>query len=249
MAEVQRYLSASSGPPAPATAIMVPHAGYVYSGAVAGQVFAAVDVPPRVIVLCPNHTGHGPRVAVGHASRWRIPGADVAVDGELANAIVAACPLAERDDEAHRFEHAIEVELPFLVARRPDVRIVPIVLGGLSAAEAIAVGEALWQAAARDPAPTLVVASSDMSHYLPDAQARQIDREALAPLLAFDPDRLHHTVRTRDISMCGYIPATAMLAYARAAGASAPELLAYATSGDAFGDTDRVVGYAGVVIR
>jgi AmmeMemoRadiSam system protein B len=143
------------------------------------------------------------------------------------------------------------------------VRIVPIVLAGLSEPEAIALGEALHRASQRvsaegardpqavrsDPVDVLVVASSDMSHYLPDDDTRRIDRMALEPLLGFDPGALYRTVRAHDISMCGFIPATAMLAYARAAGATAaPELVAYATSGDAFGDRDRVVGYAGVVV-
>jgi AmmeMemoRadiSam system protein B len=112
----------------------------------------------------------------------------------------------------------------------------------------IAVGEQLHAAVAASGHRVLVVASSDMSHYLPDARAREVDRQALAPLLAFDPAGLYRTVTEHQISMCGYLPATAMLAYARRAGAGAPELIGYATSGDAFGDRDRVVGYAGVLL-
>jgi hypothetical protein len=119
-------------------------------------------------------------------------------------------------------------------------------------AEAIALGQALWRAASRvrvdGGGDVLVVASSDMSHYLPDAEARAVDRTALEPLLAFDPSGLYRTVADNDISMCGFIPATALLAYAREAGAAAPELVGYATSGDAFGDRSRVVGYAGVML-
>ena len=248
-AAVSTYLQASGATPQPAVAVMVPHAGYVYSGAVAGHVFAAVEVPSRVIILCPNHTGRGPRVAVAQAHAWQIPGADVAIDRALADEILAACPLAEPDDEAHRFEHAIEVELPFLIARQPQVQIVPIVLGGLSATEAISLGDALWRVCRQYAPEVLLVASSDMSHYLPDSEARRVDRDALSPLLSFDPHGLHETVTQRNISMCGFIPATAMLAYARASGATRPELVAYATSGDAFGDTSQVVGYAGVVVR
>jgi AmmeMemoRadiSam system protein B len=229
-------------------AVMVPHAGYVYSGDVAGQVFANIDVPEAVIVLCPNHTGRGARISIAAASAFAMPGGTVPIDAELAAALRAELPGAEMDDDAHRHEHAIEVELPFLHARQERVRIVPLVLGGLSEAEAIELGRGLWRAAKRSKARPLVVASSDMSHYLPDAEARRVDQVALAPLLALDPGGLYRTVYQRQISMCGYIPATAMLAYAREAGAYRPELVGYATSGDAFGDRERVVGYAGVVV-
>lgn len=240
--------------PRRACAVMAPHAGYVYSGGVAGKVFAAIEVPRRVILLGPNHTGRGPRISVMASGAWRIPGADVPIDEELAAAILDAFPAASPDREAHRFEHALEVELPFLVARQPDLRIVPVVLGLLSAGDAVAFGKALHRAvsqvlrAATEPGDVLVVASSDMSHYLPDDTAREVDRTALTPLLAFDPEGLYRTVVEQDISMCGFIPATAMLSYAREAGAARPELVAYATSAEAFGDRSRVVGYAGVIL-
>jgi AmmeMemoRadiSam system protein B len=234
----------------PAVAVMAPHAGYVYSGGIAGAVFAAVVVPPRVILLCPNHTGMGPRISVVPDGAFRIPGADIPVDAPLAAAILREVPGAAADRDAHAHEHAIEVELPFLLARQPALTIVPIVLAGLSAREAIALGEALARAVAATAAPgeVLLVASSDMSHYLPDAVARTVDHQALEPLLAYDAPALYRTVVDNDISMCGFIPATAMLAYAHATGAPAPELVGYATSGDAFGDRSRVVGYAGVLI-
>lgn len=248
-AEVQGFLTdAHAERPRRAVAVMAPHAGYVYSGGVAGQVFAGVEVPDTVVLLCPNHTGRGARIAVAPHGAWHLPGADIPIDSELAAEILARVPDARADAEAHRYEHAIEVELPFLLARQPALKVVPIVLGHLSAAEAISLGEQLDQAVRAVGRPVLVVASSDMSHYLPDADTRAIDRVALEPLLAFDPAALYRTVADNDISMCGFIPATAMLAYARAAGAAAPELVGYATSGDAFGDRDRVVGYAGVVL-
>ena len=241
--------AAGADRPSAAVGVMAPHAGYVYSGQVAGRVFAAVEVPERVVVLGPNHTGLGRRVAVVDAGSFRLPGAEVAIDEELCAAVLAEVPGAEVDHEAHRFEHAIEVELPFLRARQPALRIVPVVLAGLSEADAIAVGEGLHRAAQRVSGPVLVVASSDMSHYLPDAEARRVNHQALAPLLAFDPAGLYRTVRRNDISMCGFIPATAMLTYARLAGAAGPSLVGYATSGETSGDLARVVGYAGVVVR
>lgn len=252
--QVHAYLEAGKGqePARRAIAAMAPHAGYMFSGGVAGRVFARIHVPGRVIILCPNHTGQGQRISVMNRGAFRIPGADIPIDEELADAILGEVPGASADRAAHRLEHAIEVELPFLLARQPDLRIVPIVLSLVRESEAIELGKAMHRAAGRIGAlpgrDVLLVASSDMSHYLPDAEARRVDRMALGPLLEFDPSGLYRTVVTHDISMCGFIPATAMLAYAAAAGARSPELVGYATSGEAYGDTSQVVGYAGVVI-
>jgi AmmeMemoRadiSam system protein B len=257
--EVEGYLAAGAssvaGPgsgaehrPLHAIGVVAPHAGYVYSGGIAGKVFAAVTVPERVIVLCPNHTGRGRRIAVANRGTFALPGASVPVDADLADRILAEIDGATADWEAHRAEHAIEVELPFLLARRADVRIVPVVLGGLAEDDAIALGLALHRAAEAVAGDVLVVASSDMSHYLPDDITREQDAKALAPLLAFDARGLYRAVIEHDISMCGFIPATAMLAFAGQQNAGTPALVGYATSGDAFGERDRVVGYAGVVV-
>lgn len=248
--EVEGHLAAGGGgAPARALALVAPHAGYMYSGGVAGQIFARVVVPARVVVMGPNHTGRGERVSVVPAGAYQLPGGAVPIDGELAAAILDEVSGARADADAHRSEHSVEVELPFLRARQPEIQFVPMVLAGLSEKDAIAVGEGLARAVARVGADVLVVASSDMSHYLPDAEARRVDKIALDALLTGDAATLHRTVRERDISMCGVVPTTAMLAYARAAGAAAPpELVAYATSGDSSGDRSRVVGYAGVLI-
>jgi AmmeMemoRadiSam system protein B len=229
-------------------AVMAPHAGYVYSGGVAGAVFAATEVPRRVVVLAPNHTGDGARGAVWQKGAFALPGATVPVDEELCRLWLAECPLLEADHAAHRHEHALEVELPFLRARRPDLLLTPVILGGLDDDECIAVGEALARVVASLGEQVLVVASSDMSHYLPDDVTRQIDQRALEPLLQLDARGLYRRVRDEDISMCGVLPATAMLAYAVSRGATSARLLQYATSGDAFGDRSRVVGYAGVLV-
>lgn len=243
-AEVARFLGAVAA--SPAIGVVAPHAGFVYSGKTAGKVYAAIDVSPSVVVLAPNHTGLGSRVAMVASGVFRMPSGDVPVDEELAAAFLREVPLARDDVRAHLREHALEVQLPFLVARRADVRIVPIVLGGLSRDEAIGVGEGLARAV---PAGTLVVASSDMSHYLSDAETRIADRPAIDAMLSLDPGALFDTVERNDISMCGYLPATAMLAYARLRGAKSADLVAYTTSAEAFGDKDRVVGYAGVIVR
>ena len=240
------------GPDAPgeaAVAVMCPHAGWVYSGKLAARTLAAVRVPERVVVMCPNHTGRGARVAVMTGGAWQVPGARVPVDAPLATAILAearAVRGVRADEAAHAGEHAIEVLVPLLLARQPALRIVPIVVGGLAADECAELGRAIARAVASSD--VLVVASSDMSHYLRDDETRRRDQAALDALVTGDPDALVDAVVTHDVSMCGVRPAAAMLAYARARGAGRPRLVGYATSGEAFGDFDRVVGYAGVVV-
>ena len=231
-----------------ALGVVAPHAGYIYSGALAGKTFARVQVPARVIVLGPNHTGRGSPVSVVPRGAFQIPGVTVEIDDELSAAILSRVPGAKDDVRAHEREHSIEVELPFLVARRMDVRFVPIVLGSLDADRAVAVGRGLAKAIEDVGGDVLVVASSDMNHYLSDAETRTKDQPAIERMLALDPEGLYGVVEANDISMCGILPVTAMLACARERGATRAELVGYATSGDAFGDLDRVVGYAGVVV-
>jgi AmmeMemoRadiSam system protein B len=233
------------GAPAHHLGVLAPHAGYVYSGGVAGAVFGATAIPVRVVVLAPNHTGRGAMAALWPRGAFALPGGAVAVDEELGARLLGRVGIVE-DRRAHQLEHALEVELPFLRALRASVRVTPLVLGPLDAEECVAVGELLARAIGAED--ILVVASSDMNHYLADDVTRVRDRAALAPLLALDPERLHRVVRDEDHSMCGVVPATVMLACARARGARSARLVAYATSGDAFGDRERVVGYAGVVV-
>lgn len=251
-----------------AIAVVSPHAGWRYAGALAGQLFASVVVPARVVVMAPNHTGRGARASVWPDGSWRLPGLDVPIDGGfarrlLANAAAAGVPL-EADCEAHLEEHAIEVLLPLLAARQPTLHLVPVVLGGLSFRECEALAAALAHAVretdgsspaersgasgAGAPASTLIVASSDMSHYLPDADTRAIDRLALAPLTSLNARGLWEAVRENGITMCGYIPTTVALLAAQALGGRHAQLVGYATSADAGGDRDRVVGYAAVAV-
>jgi AmmeMemoRadiSam system protein B len=246
-AEVQRFLGSGDGA-RPRIGVVAPHAGYVYSGGVAGKVFAATVIPRRVVVLAPNHTGRGARVAVWSRGAFALPGDQVPVDEELCARLLDAGAGTVADHEAHRYEHALEVELPFVRARRPDAIVTPVIVGGLDGAECVALGRTLAEVVAAVGEDVLVVASSDMSHYLTDDVTRRIDKRAIAPMLACDPEGLYDVVAREDISMCGVLPATVMLAYARARGATLGTLVAYGTSADAFGDTDRVVGYAGIAV-
>jgi AmmeMemoRadiSam system protein B len=236
---------ASAVPPRHAFGVLSPHAGYVYSGAVAGATFARVAVPRRVVVLCPNHTGAGEPVAAWPGGSWRTPLGSVPVDGEMTREIVAA-GLASPDREAHLREHALEVELPFLQVRNPGVSIAAICLGRLPFGRCREIGEGLARVARRHGA--LLVASSDMSHYLPASVAREKDRMAIERMLALDPRGLHEVVSREEISMCGFVPASILLVAAVAQGAREAELVRYATSGDVTGDQGSVVGYAGLVL-
>jgi AmmeMemoRadiSam system protein B len=236
---------ATAAPPLPALGVLAPHAGYAYSGAVAGATYARVDVPDRVIVLCPNHTGAGQRVAAWPGGSWVTPLGRVPVDEVMTREIVQA-GLAVEDRAAHRLEHSLEVQLPFLQLRRPEIAIAALCLGPLSFDRCRELGLSLAEVAGRRGA--LVVASSDMSHYVPAAVAREKDGQAIERLLALDARGLHDVVSREGITMCGFVPATVMLVAAVAQGAREAELVRYANSGEATGDDRSVVGYAGVVV-
>jgi AmmeMemoRadiSam system protein B len=236
---------ATAEPPRPVVGMLAPHAGYVYSGAVAGATYARVDVPDRAIVMCPNHTGRGVSVSLWPDGGWRTPLGRVPVDAGL-TADLLASGLAQADREAHRLEHALEVQLPFLQLRRPEIAIAALCLGPLEYAECRELGKAVAEAARKRP--TLLVASSDMSHYIPAHEAREKDQRALDRLLALDPKGLYEVVRREGISMCGYVPATVMLVAAAELGAREAELVRYGNSAEASGDETSVVGYAGAVV-
>jgi AmmeMemoRadiSam system protein B len=255
-AEARAYLSQTSlsqtssadQNPVQAFGCIVPHAGYMYSGHVAGAVFARVDVPRRCIVLCPNHTGMGRALAIMSEGGWQTPLGEVAIDAELALALKARFPALQEDSAAHRAEHAAEVELPFLLLRQPEVRFVPIALGTGQFDLLEQLGTALADVIGATNDRILIVASSDMNHYESDTVTRAKDHRALERILTLDPRGLFDVVTQQNISMCGFGPAVAMLTAARQLGAKSAELVKYATSGDISGDREMVVGYAGVVV-
>jgi MEMO1 family protein len=250
--DVQGYLTppvnAHLEPQIKALGCVVPHAGYIYSGQVAGAVYRRLELPERVIILCPNHTGMGEPLAIMSEGDWRTPLGDAPIDEELAAELKRRMPLLSEDVEAHRSEHALEVQLPFLQVLLPEFRFVPIVLGTSNFDVLKALGIAIGNVLSERNDRVLVVASSDMNHYESDAVTRAKDRRALDPLLALDPRGLYDTVREQKISMCGYGPAVIMLTAAKKLGATRAELIRYATSGDVSGDKDMVVGYAGIAV-
>jgi AmmeMemoRadiSam system protein B len=243
--EVDDFL-AVRGARAPAFGVVAPHAGYVYSGTIAGAVYATVSVPARVIVLGPNHTGLGRPEALWPAEGgWRTPLGVVPVDAALTGAL-AGGPGVELDRAAHLREHSLEVQLPFLQRARPNVALAALCLGPLDLGECERLGRTV--AGAAREAGALVVASSDMSHYVTAETAREKDQLAIDRILALDPEGLHRTVRRERIGMCGVIPATVMLFAARELGAARADLVRYGNSGDVSGDMRHVVGYAGLVV-
>jgi AmmeMemoRadiSam system protein B len=250
-AEALGYLSQASSPKQPplrALGCIAPHAGYMYSGHVAGAVFASIDVPKRCIVLCPNHTGMGRPLAIMSEGAWHTPLGDVPLDTELAQALKAQFPALQEDLAAHRAEHAVEVELPFLLLRQPELSFVPIAFGVGQFEILEQLGKALADVITAQTDPVLIVASGDMNHYESDAVTRAKDHRAIERILTLDPRGLFDVVTQQNISMCGFGPAVAMLTAIRQLGAKSAELVKYATSGDISGDRSKVVGYAGVVV-
>ncbi|PYX29053.1 MAG: AmmeMemoRadiSam system protein B [Acidobacteria bacterium] len=228
---------------------IAPHAGYMYSGPVAGAVFARLQIPTRVVLLCPNHTGMGRPLAVMSDGEWETPLGSVRINTALAGSLKQRFPALQEDSAAHRAEHAAEVELPFLLLRQPQLTFVPIALGTGQFEPLQQLGEALADVIAARKEDVLIVASSDMNHYESDAVTRVKDHRAIERILSLDPRGLYDVVTQQDISMCGFGPAVAMLMAATRLGAKSAELVKYATSGDVSGDRDMVVGYAGIVVR
>jgi MEMO1 family protein len=228
---------------------VAPHAGYIYSGKVAGAVFSSIQIPTRCIVICPNHTGRGHPLAVMADGKWSTPLGEVAIDTDLAARLLKSCPALADDAAAHRFEHAIEVELPFLQTLCPALQMVPVAVGTSRLVLLEELGAALAEVVRSSPREVLMVASSDMNHYEDDETTRMKDHKAIRTILDLDPQGLYQTVINESISMCGFGPAVAMLTAAKLLGATKAELVQYATSAETSGDKEMCVGYAGIVVR
>ncbi|MGD9116546.1 MAG: AmmeMemoRadiSam system protein B [Dehalococcoidia bacterium] len=228
--------------------LVSPHAGYVYSGPVAGATISRVRFKDTFIIMGPNHTGLGKPLSIMTEGRWNTPLGGVAIDSELARKIAALGSL-EEDERAHSYEHSIEVQLPFLQYFNPDFRIVPIVFGHPDGAIYKDIGRAIAAAVKELGRGVVIIASSDMSHYEPQASAQKKDERAIEAVLALDEDELLKRVVEFNITMCGYAPAISLIAAAKELGAGGAELVKYQTSGDVIGDYSSVVGYAGIIIK
>jgi AmmeMemoRadiSam system protein B len=266
--EVREFTSTSKTPAetgrTAAIGCVAPHAGYIYSGGVAGAVYSRLKIPDRCVILCPNHTGKGRPLAIMATTTWQTPLGEVAADADMGARLLRRFPALQEDSAAHRAEHAIEVQLPFLQTLRPELKIVPIAIGTSDFNVLRGLGEALADVIAdhheedrhhekdqkgERPEKTLIIASSDMNHYESDAITRVKDHKAIQRVLALDACGLWEVVMNEDISMCGFGPTIVMLTAAKLLGATSAALVKYATSGDVSGDYASVVGYAGIIVE
>lgn len=233
-----------------AMACMLPHAGYIYSGAVAAKTLCRVNIKDKIVLLGPNHTGYGEQFSIMTEGVWQTPLGEVRIDSQLAKQILKGCELLKDDTLAHAYEHSLEVELPLLQYFKTDFQIVPIAFMSDDTAALKKIGKdmALSIKEAGLEKEVFIVASSDMTHYEPQDAAQRKDTEAIGAILELNEDKLVEKIRKLNISMCGYAPVVAMLSAVKALGAKQAKLIAYQTSGDITGDYDSVVGYAGMLI-
>jgi AmmeMemoRadiSam system protein B/AmmeMemoRadiSam system protein A len=228
--------------------MIIPHAGYIYSGPVVGAVLSGAEFKDTFIVIGPNHTGSGKPMSIMTEGIWKTPLGDVEVDTGLAAGILEECEYLEEDRRAHNFEHSIEVQLPFLQYFKPDVKIVPIVFGYAGFDIYRDTGKGIARAIKKLGREAVIVVSSDMNHYESQAVTSEKDDRAIEAVLDLDEDELMARVREHNITMCGVAPAVSLIAAAKELGATGAELVMYRTSGDTTGDYTSVVGYAGMVI-
>ncbi len=229
--------------------LVSPHAGYIYSGPVAGAVISRINFKDTFIIMGPNHTGTGKPFSIMTEGTWRTPMGDVKIDAELGKQLLKSSDFLQEDHLAHQYEHSIEVQLPFLQYFKPDIKIVPIVLahGGSSVYKEL--GREIAAAIKELDRAAVIMASSDMTHYEAHEMAHEKDTQAIEAILELDEDELLRRVDKLGISMCGYAPTVSLITAAKELGARGAELVKYQTSGDTSGDYSSVVGYAGIIIK
>jgi len=242
--------AAGSVLPEPWSGALVPHAGWMYSGRLAADVLSRIAMPPQAIVFCPHHRSGGSRWAAAPHGRWQFPGGGLDADGDLARRLAGAIDGLELDAEAHREEHAIEVQLPILARLAPELRVTGIVIGESSLADLLRFGGQLADVLRDMPRPPLLIVSSDMNHFVDEEETRRVDSIALESIESLDPVRVFETVRRHRISMCGMASCVIAMETLRQLGRlNRCQRVGYATSAEAGGPTDRVVGYAGLLFR
>lgn len=214
-----------------AVGILVPHAGYVFSGRIAAEAYKTVEITQTVVLIGPNHHGLGGQATVYASGAWRTPLGDVPIAENLASRLILDCDRLEADEMAQRFEHSIEVQIPFLQMLRDDLQILPISLGHGDLETWLTLGRQLGQSLHQNNDRALLVASSDMNHFESAAYTEVVDRLAIERMEAYDAAGLYNLVREKNISMCGVIPAIVMLEAAAVLGATTCSLLRYDHSG------------------
>jgi len=227
-----------------------PHAGYVYSGHVAGAVYAKIKPKEIYILLGPNHTGYGSDISIMTEGEWEIPLGTIKIHTELAKKIIENTDYAQEDIQAHIYEHSIEVQLPFIYQINPDAKIIPIAIKMINLKHCIALAKTISELIQnlKLNEKVIIIASTDMSHYLPDDLARKVDALAIDKIKNFDPEGLYNTVLENKISMCGFLPTVTMLYATKLLGAKEVQIVKYATSAEVSRDYDKVVGYLGALV-
>ena len=223
---------------------VAPHAGYIYSGQVAAEVYSRLPKAETYVLIGPNHHGLGSPVALSRDT-WRTPLGLVETDQKLADALAGG--IIDHDETAHQPEHSLEVQIPFLQRRFSEFEILPVCMGLQDMQTAIEVGEEVSRAAKKANRKVVVIASSDFTHYEPQETARKVDTQLLEAVLNMDVKELYNRVYRYDATACGYGPIAATITASAALGAKMGKLLCYATSGDVSGDYSQVVGYGAVV--
>jgi AmmeMemoRadiSam system protein B len=232
-----------------AIGLLMPHAGYPYSGPVAGATISRVKLRDTFIIIGPSHTGLGQPFSIMTQGSWQTPLGEVEIDAELGERLLAVSNYLHEDASAHLYEHAVEVQLPFLQYLKPDIKIVPIILAYAPAETCKAIGRDIARAIKESNSKAVIIASGDMTHYEPQKIAEAKDKKAIEAMLKLDEDELTRRYQELEISMCAYGPAVCLISAAKELGATGAELVKYQTSGDATGDYSSVVGYAGIIIK
>lgn len=246
--EIQEYMPLKGN--LNALGAICPHAGYIYSGHVAGAVYSKIKPKNVYILIGPNHTGYGADISVMTEGQWEIPIGKLNIIQNLANLIIEQVNIAKKDSQAHLYEHSLEVQLPFIYQLNPEAKIVPIILKMIDLKSCIELANGISSALKELnlTEQSIIISSTDMSHYLPDDLARKVDSLAAEKIKNFDPEGLYNTVLSHKISMCGFLSTVTMLYATKMLGAKEVQIVKYATSAEVSRDYDKVVGYLGAII-
>ncbi|MEM2141295.1 MAG: MEMO1 family protein [Nitrososphaera sp.] len=228
--------------------MVTPHAGYMYSGAVAANGYYQISSHEfsNAVIVGPNHYGIGSGVATMKGGVWETPLGQVEVNGQWAEGMAKRSGIVDFDDMAHSRDHCLEVQLPFLQYIRDQFTIVPVILMMQDIDTAYDLGKAIADTAAESD-DTVLIASSDLTHYEPNESAHKKDSELISTMLELNVPKFYSVLERMDVSACGYGAIASIMVAAKSLGATRGELLKYATSGDVTGDTSAVVGYSSVV--
>jgi len=233
-----------------AKCVISPHAGYIYSGRVAGLVYSTTVLPENYVLLGPSHVYMNSRIAMMKRGNWQTPLGIASINQDLADLISENVASITEEDDVHQKEHSLEVQLPFLQFFKKEISIVPICISyHADYKDLVELGKAVAKGIKKAGEETLIIASTDMSHQETQETAKEKDQKAIKHILNLNAQKLVETVKNENISMCGFQPTAASIIAAKELGASKATLVTYQTSGDITGDFDQVVGYAGIRIN